>query len=805
MTHNLTQRCLEIRPENIPDALKGIPSWIRWTVGKEKSDGRYDKIPVNKHGYAANAHDPKNWYSFSDALKQIDRKFNGGIAFDLSGEPISSGDKYNEHFLIGGDLDLCVSNYVEGEPLTLDERAQKVLALLKTYYEVSTSGTGIRFFVACSAPPKNKNKDRAEIYFSGRFLTITGHGSGEIKIIGKETLAELESIMFPQDRTAHDQSQSYQQKQRPLFSHQTNQLNNGPVETKESVGRMVSALSAIPANIGRRTWCDILYSVKAHGFICGENEARNWSKTAGTYDLENNRHGYDEKAFNDVWKYPAQSIGPGTLYHHAKQYGWLGKQLELFATAEISTGPDIYGDVFNGKFFAKNFADRMVYCYPRSKWLKFNGMVWEWCDSGEELQAAKHVAMNIAKYAAEVFSADPTNPNSKKLIQHAQNTQNLNKLQAMLQTAAAELGMGIGSMTQIDRDSMLLGCKNGIVCLNTGALLVPDPKMLITRQVNSEFNPEAHCPIWLRFLDQCFISDEETIDYIQKALGYSLTGMVGEEVLHFCFGMGRNGKSVFANVMTKLMGDYAITAPAEMLMRRDRNGATNDIARLCGSRLVLANETRSDQRFDDLTIKTLVSTERISARFLHNEFFDFWPTFKIWIRGNHKPVITDESNGAWRRIRLVPFENNITEDRVDSELEKKLLAEKEGILAWMIEGALKWKQEGLKPSPRIRAASNQYRTDCDVIGDFIEENCSTGTDLKISQSNLWILWQGWAKDNGYFCGSKKTFTRRLKDRGINPDGYLNGSRAYVGISLKSLVRPTTPSQDVMAKPVSLYE
>ena len=581
--------------------------------------------------------------------------------------------------------------------------------------------------------------------------------------------------------------------------------SNALLDTVEGVARMLSALSAIPAKIERRLWCDLLYSVKAHGFSSSEHEAREWSKTAGEYDPVNNPHGYDEKAFNDVWKYPVQSIGPGTLYHHAKQFGWLGKQAELFATTDINANPDIFGDVFNGKFFAKIFINRMVYCYPRSKWLKFNEMVWEWCDSGEELQAAKHAAMNIAKYAAEIFSADPTNPSSKKLIQHAQNSQNLSRLQAMLQTAAAELSMGIGDLNQLDSDAMLLGCKNGIVCLNTGTLLAPDPKMLITRQVNAELDPDAPCPNWLRFLDQCFISDEETIDYIQKALGYSLTGMVNEEVLHFCFGMGRNGKSVFANVMTKLMGDYAITAPAEMLMRRDRNSATNDIARLCGSRLVLANETRSDQRFDDLTIKTLVSTERISARFLHNEFFEFWPTFKIWIRGNHKPVITDESNGAWRRIRLVPFENNIPEDLVDPELENKLLAEKDGILAWMVEGALKWKKEGLTSSPRIKSASNQYRSDCDVIGDFIDENCTLGQGLKVTQVGLWNVWQEWARENGYFCGSKKTFTRRLKDRGINADGYHNGVRAYVGVGLAKILHHTTPSQDVGVNPDSSYK
>jgi len=583
---------------------------------------------------------------------------------------------------------------------------------------------------------------------------------------------------FPQDRS--DKSKDGLQEK--------SSSNIGQSETPDNIRRMASALSAVPANIDRKTWCEILYSIKAHGFTTGELEAREWSKTAGAFDSTANPHGYDEKAFNDVWKYPVQTIGAGTLYHHAKQYGWSGMQLELFSITDIGTNVDLYGDVYNGRFFAKNFNGHMIYCYPRAKWLRFNGMIWEWCDSGEELQAAKHVATNIAKHAAEVFSSDPTNPNSKKLIQHAQNTQSINRLQAMLQMASAEPNMGIGNMGELDSDPMILGCKNGVICLTTGVLLAPDPKMLITRQVNVEYDSDALCPMWLQFLNQCFTDDKETIEYIQKALGYSLTGLVSEEVLHFCFGMGRNGKSVFANVMTKIMGGYAITAPAEMLMRRDRNGATNDIARLCGSRLVLANETRSDQRFDDLMIKTLVSTERISARFLHNEYFDFWPTFKIWIRGNHKPVITDDSNGAWRRIRLVPFENNIPEQDVDPDLENKLLTEKNGILTWMVQGALKWRSEGLVSSARIKAASNQYRNDCDIIGEFIEDNCTMTPNTKITQSALWGAWQFWAHENGYHHGSKKTFTRRLKDRGINADGYHNGARAYAGIDLKTGIR-----------------
>lgn len=563
----------------------------------------------------------------------------------------------------------------------------------------------------------------------------------------------------------------------------THRPHSATAETQENIERMASALSAIPANIDRKTWYNILYSIKAHNFQCGEQKAMNWSKTAGEHDSTLNPQGYDEKVFNDVWKYPPQSISPGTLYHHAKQYGWAGHQGELFPPNPKNIDTDTFGDVFNGKFFANSFRGKMIYCYPKSKWLKFNQTRWEWCEKGEELQAAKNIAAEIAKHAGTVFGKDPANPSSKKLIQHAQNSQNINRLEAMLQTAASEPDMGIGSLGELDSNPMLLGCKNGVINLKTSTLLKPMPSMLITREVSANYDSSAKCPIWLNFLEQCFLGDKDTIEYIQKALGYSLTGLVSEEVLHFCFGMGRNGKSVFANVLTKIMGDYAMTAPAEMLMRRDRNGATNDIARLCGARLVLANETRSDQRFDDLTIKTLVSTERISARFLHNEYFEFWPTFKIWIRGNHKPVITDDSNGAWRRIRLIPFENNIPEESADPDLEEKLLAEKDGILLWMVQGSSKWNAERLIPSAQIKAASNQYRAECDILGDFISEKCILEHQQKVSQAHLWGQWQSWAQQNGHFYGSKKTFTKRLKERGVGAEGYIAKERAYTGIGM----------------------
>jgi putative DNA primase/helicase len=196
MLENSNLKILQVKPENIPSPLREIPRWIRWTAGKYKDGGRYDKIPINKYGYAANAHDPKNWNVFEEALDQIKGTEKIGLALDLNGEPLAD-DVFNGLYLIGGDLDVCVENYSEDTPPTLNTKAKEILELLNTYYEVSPSGTGIRFYFACAEAPKNRNENGAEIYHSGRFLTMTGHGSGAIQIITQDKLDVLMSLMFP--------------------------------------------------------------------------------------------------------------------------------------------------------------------------------------------------------------------------------------------------------------------------------------------------------------------------------------------------------------------------------------------------------------------------------------------------------------------------------------------------------------------------------------------------------------------------------------------------------------------------------
>jgi putative DNA primase/helicase len=746
---------LAVQTKNVPALLKAIPQWIHWKTGREKPNGRFDKIPGDPNGRTINARQSENWLQFDQAVEKI-LGHHAGLGFVLNDAPVDQDPNGSPLYLIGIDLDECAKLHPNTPTPVIDERAAKIVETLDSYWEVSPSGTGVRIFALCTTKPAAKNEGGCEVYTGKRFLTVTGRGNGEIKEVSKESLSDALKLMFGKGGSPERNKTS------PLTT------VNGVNENPDRIAALREALLYIPPNVDRTTWRDVLLAIKAHGFSCGEQLARGWSASAGAYDKETNRNGYDAKSFENVWRCEPHSITSGTLYFYAKKYQ---------GAAQV----DHYGDSLNGKVFAELFKNRMKYVYPKGQWIKWEGTHWAWGSPADALESAKHTAEEIFRRASTAFSKDPQSADARKLLAQAQSNFNLKKLESMLICAAAEPDMHVTDINSLDSDRHFLGCQNGVINLKKGQLFFAQPEMLITKRVASTFDPKAKCPLWIDFLQGVTLQDVEMVDYLQRAVGYTLTGDVGEEVLHFAHGFGRNGKSVFANILAKLFADYAVTAPADLLMRRDKAGPTNDIARLVGARLVMANETRNGQAMDDLTLKTLVSTERISARFLHQEFFDFWPTHKIWIRGNHKPLIRDETDGAWRRIRLLPFELSIDEHSIDPKLDEKLQAELPGILAWAVEGCIEWQRRGLQPPQRIRAASNAYRKDCDFFGDFLDEGYVLDASARISQRQLWGAYRLWCEDNGFRSGSKKQFTRRLEDRGVTSSGWQGKERTYSGI------------------------
>ena len=359
----------------------------------------------------------------------------------------------------------------------------------------------------------------------------------------------------------------------------------------------------------------------------------------------------------------------------------------------------------------------------------------------------------------------------------------LPRIMAMIKLAVSEPEMSVTDR-ELDSDPYLLGVRNGLVDLRTGHHKPNHPKTLITRYCNAAYEEDATCPRWTVFLDQIFQGDIETIECVQRLLGCTLLGLNTEEILIICYGHGSNGKSVFSNVVHKILGGYAITAPPSLLTarRKDDTGPRNDLAALAGARYVSINETQAGDRLDEQVVKILAGREPISARFLNQEFFEFDPTFTPWLRTNHKPVITGEDDGIWRRLVLLRFGRKFTDDEKDPYLEEKLLDESNGILMWMIEGARLYLESGIRQSPRMLAERATYRKESDLLGEFLDDNTTPNPNAKVSQATLYQAYREWTQMSGVRALSKKSFTQRLAERG-HPEGKSGNARFYVGLRL----------------------
>lgn len=450
---------------------------------------------------------------------------------------------------------------------------------------------------------------------------------------------------------------------------------------------------------------------------------------------------------------------------------------------------DSFGDIRNARAFAHKWRGKLVCITTREKWLQWHDQKWQLCEKDEHIAHAKQCCSDILASASAVFSADQEK--GKRLVADAMAAHNLPKIYAMLKLAVSEPEMAVTDR-ELDNDPMLLGVQNGVVDLRLGHLLFNHPEMRVTRYCGADFVEDAPSPGWVRFLDQLFQGDTQTIETVQRLLGYTLTGLVTEEVLVICIGYGSNGKSVFSNVVARIMGGYSRTAPPSLLTVRRSDDASprNDLAALAGARYVSISELQAGDRLDEQVVKLLAGREPISARFLHKEFFEFLPTFTAWLRTNHKPIITGEDDGIWRRPVVLPFSRTFTDEEKDPHLEDKLMDESNGILQWMLEGTRMYLKDGLKLSPRIKAEVARYRSDSDMLGEFLTDKTAPCATAKVNQVQMYSAWRFWCEESGARPGSKKTFTQRLAERGF-PEGRSNGARFYVGLTLGAVMTAAT--------------
>ncbi|MFQ5509614.1 MAG: phage/plasmid primase, P4 family [Leptospirillia bacterium] len=334
---------------------------------------------------------------------------------------------------------------------------------------------------------------------------------------------------------------------------------------------------------------------------------------------------------------------------------------------------------------------------------------------------------------------------------------------------------------QWDADTWLLNTPGGTVDLRTGELRSHSRTDYITKITTA--TPQGSCPTWLRFLEEVTGGDKALIAYLARVIGYALTGSTREHALFFFYGTGANGKSVLLNVVMIILGDYATNAPMETFMETRSDRHPTDMAGLMGARLVTSIETEQGKRWAESKLKALTGGDPISARFMRQDFFEFTPQFKLLVAGNHRPAIRNIDEAMRRRLHLVPFTVTIPPYKRDHGLQEKLLAERDGILAWAVQGCLEWQQHGLNPPDAVLSATEAYFDAEDAVGRWITERCEENQAVRTPTARLYADWKRWAENVGEYAGSVKWFSEQLSSRRFTP--WRNRvERGYQGIALR---------------------
>lgn len=400
----------------------------------------------------------------------------------------------------------------------------------------------------------------------------------------------------------------------------------------------------------------------------------------------------------------------------------------------------------------------MRYIPPFAKWFVWDSRRWVEDALGQTMVWAKQTARSIAAEANGM-------PEDKRKFHYkwAKTSESGAKLKATIELARSEANVSM-LPAEFDTNPMRLNCPNGILDLLTGELRPHLREDYCRKMIPVAYDPAAEAPTFDAFLRK-IQPDPAVRGFLQRAVGYSLTGRTSEQKLLLLHGTGANGKSTLVELIHDLLGDYATLLPAEALAHRTGDRIPNDIARLDGARFVSVMEFEDTGRLNERLVKQLTGGDTMTARFMRGEFFDFRPQFTLWVSSNHRPVITGSDDGIWRRFLVVSFPVKISKDEIDASLHQRIRAnELPGILRWAVAGALAWHQGGLNPPASVLAATEGYREDSDLLGAFLEEECDVGLGHSVTKADLYESYIAWSDRGRLRADTKISFGRKLRER-----------------------------------------
>jgi putative DNA primase/helicase len=807
----------------IPKDLRELRQWLLWRAIPK--DGRVLKVPFQRNGQAARTNDPSTWCSFAEAVAGCVAGGFSGIGFVFT-----AGDPY-----CGIDLDAAIA-----EDGSVKAWAQSILRVFEgTYAEYSPSGTGVHIFFRATLPGAGKNvkfdfactpqgagwnrwplcdgvwfrrrddaREGVEIYSRGRYFTTTG------RIL----------------TGAPSQLEDHQKDAEAIYVILTLPAPAGRAVVPTAGFCVPTAPPAPPMPSDGTRWSaerkERHNGLKALG---GELRARGYGEAArGEYDLAEALHAankqrcdppLEDKEVDDLvrWFF-GRPTGTdhgghkprllrnsfrskvGDFISEARTPTVEESDIEVcensqpeepeISTSETETAiavadagtefPDLIGKPFtdagNAERLNALYGRNFRYSHSQSTFYVWDGSRFREDDRG----MMRHLALQMARktYIAAWECKDRTIQD--KAVKHARQSES----SAAISNALREVGCIPGiSVTpdDLDRNAFLLNCRNGTVNLYSGELCAPRREDLITKLAPVVYDPAATCPTWDRFLAEVFEPHPDIPEFLQRAAGYSLTADSREECLFLLWGSGRNGKGVLLATLCSALGDYAGTADFSAFLVRRNEGPRDDIANMRGRRLVRAEESDERARMAEGIVKTLTGGDRVRARRLHENSYEFDPTWKIWLATNHRPVIRGVDSAIWSRLKLIPFEVSFA-GREDRTLKRRLRDELPGILTWCVEGCLRWQAEGLQFPDSIVKATEEYRDESDQIQRFLHEVCVLGPDLPGTQARvLYSHYKGWATECNEPELSEKEFALRMKERGIDKQKDWHGRMVYRGV------------------------
>ena len=759
----------------VPPKLLKYSNWVAFYL-ETRPDGKTDKIPTDPHtGGNASSTDPQTWGTFNQAVERAIRDNLPGVGFVFTDTPIC-----------GIDLDHCRSPQT-GE---IESWAWVYIRMLDTYTEVSPSGTGIHCLTLGNLPPCGRKREKVEMYDTGRFFTFTGqHLEGTPTTVEKRTeaLAILHRLVFGEEKPKPTPAR------RPASSPlPDDQKLLARIRESKQAAKFEQLWSGDTSGYPSPSEADFaLCGMLA--FWTGGDEAQmdRLFRRSGLY-----REKWDVRHYNDDRTY-----GQGTIFKvlegqiefytpggNGQRNGVTAIETETMDREAARAKPQTFHrtDAGNAELLVHLFGDQLRYDHNRGKWLIWKGHRWLIDETGEVYSYALKTARHWLKLAAETEDDDKR----QAMARHSFASESRARLTNMLELAAKKKPIA-RTIDEFDADPWLLGVANGVVNLRTGELRPGRPDDHITMSTEIGYDPGATCPRWIKFLEEVYGDNQHLVKFTRKMIGYSLTGDTSEQCFPILYGLGANGKTTKLNILKSALGDYAADTPFSTFEYNDSrwgNRPSNDVAALKGKRLVTAREGSYAVRLNEGRIKAMTGGDPVTCRFLHQEFFTYQPTYKIWLATNEKPIIRGTTRGTWRRIRLVPFEVTF-EDNADKDLERKLRAELPGILAWAVRGCLDWQKEGLPFPDEVKDATEEYRRESDPVSQFLAEGpVITGdTTYQVPATELYQVYRQWSEQHGEKVESQTRFGRRLGELGYNKTRLSTGPRptAYLGIGLLS--------------------